>query len=798
MDYILSSRDLQPGPWRETIGSFRQCRLFRDRRQSGKCPANFKNGAGRYIHNFFGLKFFKLILILLCLSAIVSRGGWGGNFFSLARASLPGEEEYKSALNFFKKKEYQQAWEILKNLQEDALPLPLQADLFFLKGHVLYQLSKYPESAQAFSRAATVHPLLADYALYYQGEAWQKAGAIRLSLEIYQRLISQYPESLCISQAELKMAEIYLQLQEYEQAKDICLRALSRNLSKEYVPSALFLLAQAQEGLQAWEKAIQTYQEIWLKYPLNNLARQSQERWLKIAQGRKLKIERFSPPELLQRALHFYRARLYETTLQELEKIPNLPSSKYPKNYKGESWIDEFYFYRGMSYFYLKQYPKAKELFNLVNRYSRNELLRERSSLWLIRSLYRGGRKELALEACSRFKNSFPQSSLLDQVLYIHAQLLEERGEINNAVALYQEIGTKFPQSSLKFPALWQAGWLYFKNREWGQAVQVWEQLRSLSPNSPWIEKIYYWLGRAWQEMKEYAKAEENFQYLLRNYPSSLYALLVLGKGQLPELNIYFSAPLEEKILKTFLETTDRVPALIHLEKGKALSRLGLISSALLELTAAEEKGKTHPDFQKEISRIYREMGEYGRSAALVRKLFRLQPLTPTIPPPEKSLYLLAYPVGNLSWINYYSQRRNLDPALLCALILEESRFNQQALSVAGARGLMQIIPRTGQQIARQLNVFPFQERMLFDPEFNLLLGTWYLAHLLQEFSGKVSLALAAYNAGPQAVKEWLAQVKAFREDEFIENIPYSETRHYVIKVLNNYQVYRTLYRSSP
>ncbi len=214
-------------------------------------------------------------------------------------------------------------------------------------------------------------------------------------------------------------------------------------------------------------------------------------------------------------------------------------------------------------------------------------------------------------------------------------------------------------------------------------------------------------------------------------------------------------------------------------------------------MAVAEETGKISLEIQKEIARLYREIGEFARSTLLIRKSFHLRPLRNNLPDSEKFLYLLAYPVGNLYWINYYAQIRNLDPALVCALVLEESRFQQQALSVAGAKGLMQILPKTGRQIARQLGLPSFREKLLFEPEFNLQLGTWYLAHLLQEFSGKLPLALAAYNAGPHVVKEWVFRLPNFREDEFIENIPYPETRNYVIRVLNSFQAYRFLYRPS-
>jgi soluble lytic murein transglycosylase len=154
----------------------------------------------------------------------------------------------------------------------------------------------------------------------------------------------------------------------------------------------------------------------------------------------------------------------------------------------------------------------------------------------------------------------------------------------------------------------------------------------------------------------------------------------------------------------------------------------------------------------------------------------------------------LAYPLGNPLWINRYAESRNLDPALLCAVILEESRFDPQALSVAGARGLMQIMPATGKDIAKSLKVRPFDEQKLYDPELNIRFGSSYLARLLEEFGGKTYLAVAAYNAGPRAVRDWLARFPGLPEDEFVERIPYAETRNYVVRVLTSRQVYKSLY----
>jgi soluble lytic murein transglycosylase len=197
-----------------------------------------------------------------------------------------------------------------------------------------------------------------------------------------------------------------------------------------------------------------------------------------------------------------------------------------------------------------------------------------------------------------------------------------------------------------------------------------------------------------------------------------------------------------------------------------------------------------------EISRLYREVGEYHRSALLVRKNIKLRPFTGRLLESEKNLFLLAYPLGNPSWINPYAKKHKLDAAFLSAVILEESRFNPQAVSPAGARGLMQVLPSTANQIVQRIKVRPYSESLLFDPEMNLRLGSWYLSSLLEEFGGKETLALAAYNAGPHMVRQWIAKTPAMREDEFVENIPYAETRNYVIRVLSSAQVYRMLYGS--
>jgi soluble lytic murein transglycosylase len=163
--------------------------------------------------------------------------------------------------------------------------------------------------------------------------------------------------------------------------------------------------------------------------------------------------------------------------------------------------------------------------------------------------------------------------------------------------------------------------------------------------------------------------------------------------------------------------------------------------------------------------------------------------------PPE--VWRMLYPLEHGEVLQLKARAQNLDPALVAGLICQESTFAADALSPAGARGLMQIMPRTGREIGRELGM-RVRTTDLYEPGVSLDLGTHYLARLLERFGGRIERALAAYNAGPHRVVRWIADRPDMPADEFIESIPFSETRHYVAVVLANQAHYRRLYALAP
>lgn len=156
-------------------------------------------------------------------------------------------------------------------------------------------------------------------------------------------------------------------------------------------------------------------------------------------------------------------------------------------------------------------------------------------------------------------------------------------------------------------------------------------------------------------------------------------------------------------------------------------------------------------------------------------------------------LFRPKYPLDYTQSIKDYSNLYNLDPYFICAVINTESGFNKDAVSPAGAIGLMQIMPETGEWIASKLSVSDFENDQLFIPELNIQFGCWYLGFLQERFNGDMQLISAAYNAGHNRVMGWMDDETLFNDGKLI-NIPFEETENYVKRVENAYNGYKKDY----
>lgn len=153
------------------------------------------------------------------------------------------------------------------------------------------------------------------------------------------------------------------------------------------------------------------------------------------------------------------------------------------------------------------------------------------------------------------------------------------------------------------------------------------------------------------------------------------------------------------------------------------------------------------------------------------------------------------YPVGYKDYINRYSKEYNLDPFLVASIINVESKYDKNATSSKNARGLMQIGESTGKWASEVLQITSYTADMLYNPEVNIRIGTWYLNQLNKEFDNNLELVLAAYNAGSGNVNKWLVDGEYSRNGEELHTIPFKETKDYLKRVKMNYEVYSRAYK---
>ena len=159
-----------------------------------------------------------------------------------------------------------------------------------------------------------------------------------------------------------------------------------------------------------------------------------------------------------------------------------------------------------------------------------------------------------------------------------------------------------------------------------------------------------------------------------------------------------------------------------------------------------------------------------------------------------KNIFKSVYPIKYQSQIVKYSQRYDVDPHLVAAVIRAESNFDEKAVSNRGAYGLMQVMPDTALWIAEKMELKDFDVEKLYDNEINIAMGCWYINNLNSEFNGDIDLVLAAYNGGRGNVQKWLKNKEYSDDGKTLNSIPFGETDKYVKKVKTNYNIYLKLY----
>lgn len=400
------------------------------------------------------------------------------------------------------------------------------------------------------------------------------------------------------------------------------------------------------------------------------------------------------------------------------------------------------------------------------------------------------------LQYLGQLRQAAPTSFWLQQALLSEGNYYLLKPDYDKAIDAYRELQQRFPKGGRASYAHWKVAWLSLRQGRTAEAKTGFEQQIGLYPTSAEVPAALYWRARLAEEDKDSAMARAYYQKISERFRNFYYG--ELARRRLREIRAD-DDPQPYTLLDrvpainagTNITTSDPPTDNLRYQKAQVLENGALVDLAVRELQAAatEDKGNW---VTAATAKIYEDAGRYDGAIQVFKRAvpnyFAVD--LPTLPRPY---WEALFPKPYWPDLKKFSSQNALDPYLVASLIRQESEFNPGAVSRANALGLMQLLPKVGSSVARQEKLHHFSSEQLFTPEINLQLGTRYFRQMVDKF-GTFEYALAAYNAGSNRVDDWLGQGKYRDPQEFVESIPFTETREYVQAILRNANVYRQLY----
>ncbi|MEB3337533.1 MAG: transglycosylase SLT domain-containing protein, partial [Leptolyngbyaceae bacterium] len=378
------------------------------------------------------------------------------------------------------------------------------------------------------------------------------------------------------------------------------------------------------------------------------------------------------------------------------------------------------------------------------------------------------------------------------EALVAKANLLDQLQSTQSAAQTRQVVLTKHSTSDAAADLRWQQAQKRATAKDYLGAWKAAQPIITNNLKSEIAPEAVFWVGKWAKQLGRSQDAKTAFEHVLAEYPESYYAwrsavFLGLNVGDFTTVR-QFSPQV--------VRAAERPPLPVGSAVLKELYALGQDQDAWT-LWQVEFQNPQTPTVQEQFTDGILRIGVGDH----LDGLFMLSSLDQRTMTDEKAQYESLkqqsaywhglYPFPFLDPITTWSQQRQLNPLLVIALIRQESRFEPKIQSVVGATGLMQVMPDTASWIASQIQL---KEYKLESPDDNIKLGTWYLDYTHQEYNNNSLFAVASYNAGPGNVADWIAR-KGFRDpDEFVEAIPFGETKGYVKSVFANYWNYLRLY----
>jgi len=393
----------------------------------------------------------------------------------------------------------------------------------------------------------------------------------------------------------------------------------------------------------------------------------------------------------------------------------------------------------------------------------------------------RKGRVASASELLSASIDSFARPDLWAEERIILSRRSFEDGLVSEAYRMVRDHGVKPENAVLYSEAEWYAGWIALRFLE--EPTWAYDHFRNVYRAVSYPisrSRGAYWAGRAAEAIGKSNEAKTWYESAAI-YPETYYGQLALDRlNKGARLNLPEEKPRNATVVER-VEGHELARVARLLVEADARNR---VRPFVLQLASLHD----NKDWKQVVAAFARSLGRPDLAIHIAKRVRRDDDLL--IDASHPTLASLGLPVSTDAAL--------VDPALVHAVIRQESGFFVSARSHAGARGLMQVMPATAQLVARKHDIKYVAAKLQSDPEQNMKIGRTYLADLVEAFDGSYILALAAYNAGPNRARRWVREFGDPRTGEidpvdWVEMIPFDETRNYVQRVMENLQVYRAL-----
>ncbi|MGH9713126.1 MAG: transglycosylase SLT domain-containing protein [Candidatus Acidiferrales bacterium] len=644
----------------------------------------------------------------------------------------------------------------------------------FALGYYDYNKGNYAPAAKWLDRALA-DPLLRDHTLYWSAETNIALGRDAAALAQLKQIRKDFPESVMTEQALQSLGTAALALNQPEEA----VAALDSYSATQDRPALLFLRGEAREQAGQKLQAAQDYQNVFLRFPLSDPSR---EAGLKLDFLRSSLGDQLPPIPLDQRITHaatLLAAKQWSESRAEYAQL--LPLLSGAELERAELRIMECGVAFGAG-------PSAIAALKVQDA----DVDAER--LYWLANYYRLPPDETPMiSAVEAAAARSPRSHWAEAALFLAGNYYWVQLDRDRAVGYYKRVVENFPAVSDAIAAQWRVAWTAVLKRQPEASQFLAEHLR-LFPGSQFTPDALYWLGRLAEEAGNAALARSYYGKLQQRYPQNYFQsvaltrLEALGSGEMANAAVLASIP----PVPPAQPIGGSIPAAASERQARAdaLRSIAFDASAELELRAAyATTGESRLLLEAAQSAV--NAGHCGAAIATIRQIFPQLESRPFKDVPLEA-WQAAYPLPFESSIRQWSAHAGVDPMLTAGLIRQESAFQPEARSPANAMGLMQLLPKTARLVARQGKV-RYSRYQLSDPDYNVRLGTIYLAGLRKSM-GSVESALAAYNAGEDRVAQWNTG-QSYRElAEFVDSIPFTETREYVEIVTRNADIYRKIY----